>query len=85
MGEDGGVALEQVKACLAGFLRNAGGDDNNAGPGQIRVATSADSQRMCEGNGVKDVIRLRFGTGLVQIHEDDFAPNAAHNERECRR
>ena len=80
MAEDLRIALQKLKARLARLLRDAASDDNDAGACEMRVISGPNGQWIGERDGVINVIRFGFGAGAIDVDENNFAADTAHDE-----
>src|SRR4051812_7910619 len=81
MAEHFGVAMKQFETRFPWLLRHATGDDYNLRSSQFGIISSRYDGGMRKWNGMINIIGLRFGAGTVQVHQDDFATHAAHDQR----
>src|SRR5690349_7637145 len=81
MAEHFSIAMKQFEARFSRLLRHATGDDYDLGSGQIGIIPSRYDEGMRKGNRMINIVGFGPGAGTVQVHENDFAADATHDER----
>src|SRR5215471_3353641 len=72
--------MKQLEARFPRFLGYATGDDHDSRSNQIGIIACGHVERMSKWNRMKNIVGFGFGTGAVEVDEDDFAADAAHDE-----
>jgi hypothetical protein len=81
LGEDLGVALEQVEPCFARLLADAARDHRHARARAVFITARPDARLVREGDGVTQVHRLALGPLAVLVNQHDLGGEAAQQQR----
>src|ERR1051326_1373254 len=75
------ITMKQFQPRFPRLLWNTTGNDYDPRSSQLGIIASRYDQGMRKGNRMINIVGFRFGARAVQVHQNDLAAHAAHDER----